>query len=82
LVDDGAAAAANPDEVFTGEQGDSRCAVVGCTWWRAPMFDGTPDAHLLVVEDADVHSSIQAHSVVDEEGVKVESPQRSEENRP
>jgi hypothetical protein len=42
----------------------------------------TPNTHERVTQGADVHSSIQAPSVVAEERVKVESPQRSEENRP
>ena len=42
----------------------------------------TPNTHERVTQGADVHSSIQAPSVVAEERVKVESPQRSEENQP
>jgi transposase len=48
----------------------------------ARVLTGTPNAHGPVTQGADAHSSIQASSVVDEEWVKVESPQRSEENRP
>jgi len=47
-----------------------------------PVLLVTPNTHERVTQGADVHSSIQAPSVVAEERVKVESPQRSEENRP
>jgi hypothetical protein len=46
------------------------------------VWDGTPDAHGTDVQGDHVHSSIRARFVAVEEGVKVESPQRSEENRP
>ena len=50
--------------------------------FRARVLLVTPNTHERVTQGADVHSSIQARSVVAEERVKVESPQRSEENRP
>jgi hypothetical protein len=46
------------------------------------MWDGTTDAHGPDVQGDHVHSSIRARFVAAEKGVKVESPQRSEENRP
>jgi hypothetical protein len=50
--------------------------------YRERLLLVTPNTHERVTQGADVHSSIQAPSVVAEERVKVESPQRSEENRP
>jgi hypothetical protein len=49
---------------------------------RSGLLLITPNTHERVTRGADVHSSIQARSVVAEERVKVESPQRSEENQP
>jgi hypothetical protein len=72
---------------------DERLWVVGValaehllTWYlgmaRTWLLLVTPNTHERVTQGANVHSSIQAPSVVAEERVKVESPQRSEENRP
>jgi hypothetical protein len=53
-----------------------------CSWRHNALLLVTPNTHERVARGADVHSSIQVSSVVAEERVKVESPQRSEENRP
>lgn len=48
-----------------------------------PQVSGDdPNAHADVTRGEECHSSIVANPVVAEAGVKVESPQRSEENRP
>ena len=48
-----------------------------------PQVSGDgPNAHVDVRRGGECHSSIVANLVVAEAGVKVESPQRSEENRP
>ena len=62
-----------------GAAGDG-VALAGQRSGDARVLTDTPNAHGPVTQGADAHSSIKASSVVDREWVKVESPQRSEEN--
>jgi hypothetical protein len=60
----------------------SAAAPLSLSYKNGRVWDGTPDAHGSDVQGDHVHSSIRARFVAAEKGVKVESPQRSEENRP